>query len=97
MIRRCQQFDDDSDFVAVCAALTFGLGNRCLKNTHALQGDVGTVVTDRLQLDAEGVLVLCLASLVEQDPDLATVLDAWPALPAAIRAGIVAMVQAAVR
>jgi hypothetical protein len=29
------------------------------------------------------------------DPDLAAVVDAWPALPAAIKAGILAMVQAA--
>jgi hypothetical protein len=29
------------------------------------------------------------------DDDLAAVVDAWPALPAAIKAGILAMVQAA--
>jgi hypothetical protein len=29
------------------------------------------------------------------DPDLAAVVTAWPALPAAIRAGILAMIQAA--
>jgi hypothetical protein len=28
-------------------------------------------------------------------PDLAAIVDAWPALPEAIRAGIVAMVKAA--
>jgi hypothetical protein len=28
------------------------------------------------------------------DPDLATVIDAWPTLPEAIRAGIMAMVRA---
>ena len=31
----------------------------------------------------------------EIDTDLARVLDAWPALPAAIRAGILAMIEAA--
>jgi hypothetical protein len=29
------------------------------------------------------------------DADLAAVVDAWPALPAAIRAGILAMIRAA--
>jgi hypothetical protein len=31
------------------------------------------------------------------DPDLATVVDAWDRLPEAVRAGIVAMVKAASR
>jgi hypothetical protein len=31
----------------------------------------------------------------QTDPDLARIVDAWPTLPEAIRAGIVAMVQAA--
>jgi hypothetical protein len=31
----------------------------------------------------------------QTDPDLATVIAAWDRLPAAVRAGIVAMVQAA--
>jgi len=30
------------------------------------------------------------------DPDLAALVDAWPALPEAVRAGIVAMVKATV-
>ena len=29
------------------------------------------------------------------DPDLAAVIDAWPDIPAAVRQGILAMVQAA--
>jgi hypothetical protein len=33
--------------------------------------------------------------LVPEDPDLATVIEAWDRLPAALRAGIVAMVKAA--
>lgn len=31
------------------------------------------------------------------DADLARIVDAWPALPAAIKAGILAMIQAASR
>jgi hypothetical protein len=31
------------------------------------------------------------------DPDLASVIETWPSLPEAIRAGILAMVKAAVR
>ena len=31
------------------------------------------------------------------DPDLAAVIDAWPTLPEALKAGIVAMIQAAIR
>jgi len=40
-------------------------------------------------------LASCLALLVEKDPDLALVLTAWPGLPDALKAGIVAMVKAA--
>ena len=36
-----------------------------------------------------------LALLVEESPDLAAVVKAWPDLPEAVRAGIVAMVKAA--
>ena len=36
-----------------------------------------------------------LAFSAESDPDLAAVVDAWPTLPDAIRAGIGAMVQGA--
>jgi hypothetical protein len=47
------------------------------------------------QQDPESVLASCLALFAEKDPDLALVLNAWPALPDALRAGIVAMVKAA--
>jgi hypothetical protein len=33
----------------------------------------------------------------QNDPDLAAVVDAWPKLPEALKAGIVAMVRAASR
>jgi hypothetical protein len=35
-----------------------------------------------------------LSPEAQTDPDLAVVLDAWPMLPPALRAGIVAMVRA---
>ena len=35
--------------------------------------------------------------IVQLDPDLATVIDAWPALPKAIRAGVVALVDTAIQ
>jgi hypothetical protein len=31
----------------------------------------------------------------QTDPDLSAIIDAWPALPEAVKAGIVAMVKAA--
>jgi len=40
-------------------------------------------------------LAVSLAKVVEAAPDLASVVDAWQALPESIRAGIVAMVNAA--
>jgi len=36
-----------------------------------------------------------VALLIQESPDLQAVIDAWPALPEAIKAGILAMVQAA--
>jgi len=43
----------------------------------------------------ESVLALRLAQTVENHPDLTTLIDAWPDLPQAVRAGIVAMINAA--
>ncbi|NOT02111.1 MAG: hypothetical protein HOP29_15975 [Phycisphaerales bacterium] len=42
-------------------------------------------------------LAFCLAFLAETDLELAAVVAAWPTLPDAIKAGIVAMVNAARR
>ena len=44
--------------------------------------------------NSETVLASCLAFLVEKMPDLARVVKAWPELPEAIKAGILAMVKA---
>jgi hypothetical protein len=42
------------------------------------------------------VLASCLALLTQQSPDLALLVEPWDQLPDAVRAGIVAMVKAAV-
>lgn len=44
---------------------------------------------------SQTVLPPCLPDSTEADPDLALVVEAWPGLPEAVRAGIVAMVKAA--
>ncbi len=36
-----------------------------------------------------------LTIVAQNDPDLASIIDAWPALPQALRSGILAMVDAA--
>ena len=43
----------------------------------------------------DSVLAECLALLAQNDPDFATVAEAWSDLPEPVRAGIVAMVKAA--
>ena len=43
----------------------------------------------------ETALANTLARESQIDPDLARLIDAWPTLPEAIRAGIIAMIQAA--
>ena len=45
----------------------------------------------------ENVLAVCLALLERENPDLAGVVRAWPELPDAVRARIVAMVKASAK
>jgi hypothetical protein len=45
----------------------------------------------------ENVLAVCLALLEQKYPDLAGIVRAWPELPEALRAGIVAMVKASAK
>ena len=51
----------------------------------------------RLRLSAPPVADHLPTDTCKTDPDLAAVVDAWPELPEAIKAGIVAMVKAAAR
>ncbi len=67
--------------------MTYGLGNRQV----AAATDDSAMGCD----DQEKRLAFCLAFLTEKMPDLAAVVKAWPTLPAAIKAGIRAMVEAA--
>jgi hypothetical protein len=39
---------------------------------------------------------ICKTDICKTDPDLAIVIDAWSRLPEVVRAGIVAMIEAAV-
>ena len=48
-----------------------------------------------LRLARESVAHRLPTDICKTDPDLAAVVDAWPGLPEAIRAGIMAMVRAA--
>ena len=48
-----------------------------------------------LMKNAERVLAACLARIRENRPDLAAVVEAWDSLPEAVKAGILAMVEAA--
>ena len=45
--------------------------------------------------DALSVLAHRLALLVQESPDLALVIDAWPTLPEAVKTGIMALVSIA--
>jgi hypothetical protein len=51
---------------------------------------------DKVQCHIEkGLRSPCAGLALENSPDLSAVVDAWPMLPEAIRAGILAMVKAA--
>jgi hypothetical protein len=55
------------------------------------QAETNTAVT----ASHENPLAQSLAREIEKHPDLQRVLDAWPTLPEALRAGILAMIDAA--
>ena len=70
-----------------------------LKTGECPQESVGQGLSDNTLNDTslggeDSVLAQRLAHLVEKYPDFAPVAEAWPGLPQAVRAGILAMVQA---
>ena len=71
--------------------MTCGLGNRTGDSTTIENSNTCGTPQDQL-----GVLLGALAAeIAPAAPDLADLLTAWPTLPEALKAGIVAMVKAA--
>ena len=70
---------------------TYGLEGRCAPDVTAAK--TGTCAQPPERLGA--LLGAFAAEIGPQAPDLAAVVSAWPGLPEALRAGIVAMVKAA--
>ena len=68
---------------------------------HAGADQVQPTKEQSLTADGEqagqNVLALRLALLVQKDPDLAKLIDAWADLPEALKTGIMAMIQGASR
>ncbi len=64
------------------------------RGIEPLSANAQGVEEQALTEDAESVLALRLALLVQNDPELAGVLTAGPDLPQAVKAGISAMVKA---
>ncbi len=75
---------------------TLGLGNpsRSSPETKALPSEK-LAIHEVGQGAEKAVLASCLAHLNPVSPDLAFLMDRWPGLPEALRAGILAMVKAA--
>jgi len=65
---------------------TYGLQNTCDKSIRDVSADSCA--------DKGEALGRALGQLTPSDPDLAAIVKAWPALPAALKAGILAMVKA---
>ncbi len=58
----------------------------------------GAITNPEASYDSDETrLASCLAFISSKCPDLASVIDAWPELPEAIRAAILAMVQTATK
>ena len=60
----------------------------------ACQSQSGQRLSDPAKAPAVNSLASCLASLLQEQPELALLVEAWPSLPKAVRAGILAMVRA---
>lgn len=87
-MRVCTAIGHESDEVPPIGIepTTYGLGNR--RGVSASSD--GATTCD----DAENVLAFCLAFFDRESPDLAAVVRSWSTLPEAVRAGILAMVEA---
>ena len=72
-----------------------GLANRRLQHDSPSQPTDTAGTSAHPATGTTPVLAQCLAQIVENHPDLAALIDAWPTLPDPVRAGIVAMVEAA--
>jgi hypothetical protein len=59
------------------------------------QPDATTSVNETTSGASNRPLTVLLARLAKTDPDLARILDAWPKLPAHIRAAVLALVATA--
>ncbi len=58
----------------------------------------GAITNPEASCDSDEMrLASCLAFISSKYPDWASVIDAWPSLPEAIRAAILAMVQTATK
>ena len=75
---------------------TFGSVDRRTAKTEYTQPSVKPITCDDGKSPATSVLALRLALLVENDPDLTVVVEAWESLVTPVRAGILAMAKAAV-
>ena len=71
-----------------------GLANRRSCENGDSQPPCNNKTCNETQKADDSVLAQRLAHLVEKYPDFAPVATAWPDLPEAVRAGILAMVQA---
>ena len=70
---------------------TYGLEGRCTPDATAANTSTSAQPPERLA----ALLGAFAAEIGPAAPDLAAVISAWPGLPKALRAGIVAMVKAA--
>ncbi len=78
------------------AGARHGLQNRCEHPSTTHQNnrqDIG--LRQATDTPADALAPLLPTDNSKTDPDLAAVVDAWPTLPEALKAGILAMVKAA--
>jgi hypothetical protein len=77
------------------AADCTGLENQCAGETQADASTNLSISSNANPKNSAAVLASCLALLARKSPDLALVVERWDTLPEALRAGILAMIDAA--